>query len=135
MAIFPKRCLWRRSLCSNLGGIGLEKLYRATLKCKNGGKYENKAFYVSFFRLSHFQKRNVSLSLLAQIEKCSNDSTKESLLCLVNEAFQLIDSDRVNDNFEQLKLFRLKINLFFLRLQASAVRQTWPFLKNTPKNN
>ena len=31
-AIFPKLCLWRRSLCSNLGGIGLEKLYRATLK-------------------------------------------------------------------------------------------------------
>ena len=31
MAIFPKLCLWRRSLCSNLGGIGLEKLYRATL--------------------------------------------------------------------------------------------------------
>ena len=33
-AIFPKLCLWPRSLCSNLGGIGLEKLYRATLsKC------------------------------------------------------------------------------------------------------
>ena len=32
VAIFPKLCLWRRSLCSNLGGIGLEKLYRATLK-------------------------------------------------------------------------------------------------------
>ena len=31
VAIFPKLCLWRRSLCSNLGGIGLEKLYRATL--------------------------------------------------------------------------------------------------------
>ena len=31
-AIFPKLCLWQRSLCSNLGGIGLEKLYRATLK-------------------------------------------------------------------------------------------------------
>ena len=30
-AIFPKLCLWRRSLCSNLEGIGLEKLYRATL--------------------------------------------------------------------------------------------------------
>ena len=30
-AIFPKLCLWRRSLRSNLGGIGLEKLYRATL--------------------------------------------------------------------------------------------------------
>ena len=28
---FPKLCLWRRSLCSNLGGIGPEKLYRATL--------------------------------------------------------------------------------------------------------
>ena len=32
VAIFPKLCLWWRSLCSNLGGIGLEKLYRATLK-------------------------------------------------------------------------------------------------------
>ena len=31
VAIFPTLCLWRRSLCSNLGGIGLEKLYRATL--------------------------------------------------------------------------------------------------------
>ena len=28
---FPKLCLWRPSLFSNLGGIGLEKLYRATL--------------------------------------------------------------------------------------------------------
>ena len=32
MAIFPKLCLWRRSLCSNLGGIDPEKLYRATLR-------------------------------------------------------------------------------------------------------
>ena len=31
VAIFPKLCLWRRRLSSNLGGIGLEKLYRATL--------------------------------------------------------------------------------------------------------
>ena len=31
VAIFPKLCLWRRSLCSNLRGIDLEKLYRATL--------------------------------------------------------------------------------------------------------
>ena len=30
-AIFPKLCFWRRSLCSNLGGIDPEKLYRATL--------------------------------------------------------------------------------------------------------
>ena len=32
VAIFPKLCLWRGSLCSNLGGIGPEKLYGATLK-------------------------------------------------------------------------------------------------------
>ena len=31
VAIFPKLCLWRRSLCSNLRGIDPEKLYRATL--------------------------------------------------------------------------------------------------------
>ena len=31
VAIFPKLCFWRRSLCSNLRGIDLEKLYRATL--------------------------------------------------------------------------------------------------------
>ena len=29
--IFPYLCLWRRSLCLNLGGIDPEKLYRATL--------------------------------------------------------------------------------------------------------
>ena len=29
---FTNLCLWRRSLCSNLGGIDPEKLYRATLK-------------------------------------------------------------------------------------------------------
>ena len=31
VAIFPKLYLWWRSLCSHFGGIGLEKLYRATL--------------------------------------------------------------------------------------------------------
>ena len=31
VAILPKLCLWQHSLCSNLGGIGPEKLYRATL--------------------------------------------------------------------------------------------------------
>ena len=31
VAIFPKLCLWRRSLCSNLGGVDPEKLYWATL--------------------------------------------------------------------------------------------------------
>ena len=32
VAIFPNLCLWRRTLCSNLGGIDPEKLYQATLK-------------------------------------------------------------------------------------------------------
>ena len=31
VAIFPNLCLRRRSLCSNLGGIDPQKLYRATL--------------------------------------------------------------------------------------------------------
>ena len=31
VAIFSRLCLWRRSLCSNLGGIGPGKLYRASL--------------------------------------------------------------------------------------------------------
>ena len=31
VAIFPNLCLWRRCLCSNLGGIDPEKLYLATL--------------------------------------------------------------------------------------------------------
>ena len=31
VAIFPNICLWRRSLCSNLGGIDPKTVYRATL--------------------------------------------------------------------------------------------------------
>ena len=31
VAIFPNLCLWRRSLCSNLGGIDPKKLFPATL--------------------------------------------------------------------------------------------------------
>ena len=33
VSIFPELCLWRRSLCSNLGGVDPQKLYRATLTC------------------------------------------------------------------------------------------------------
>ena len=33
---FPKACLWRCSLCSNLAGIDSEKLYRATFICQYG---------------------------------------------------------------------------------------------------
>ena len=34
VAIFPKRCFWRRRLCSNLAGIDNEKLNRATLSIR-----------------------------------------------------------------------------------------------------
>ena len=40
VAIFSKLSLWRRSLCSNLGGIGPGKLYRVTLReaaCEDRG--------------------------------------------------------------------------------------------------
>ena len=35
VSIFPNPCLCRRSLRSNLGGIDLEKLYRATLRARD----------------------------------------------------------------------------------------------------
>ena len=34
VSIFPNLCLWQRSLHSNVGGIDLEKLYRATLSLR-----------------------------------------------------------------------------------------------------
>ena len=34
VVIFPNVCLWRHSLCSNLGGVDPEKLYQATLMCQ-----------------------------------------------------------------------------------------------------
>ena len=40
--ISPNLCLWRRSLCSNLGGINPEKLYRATLTTKFLSVYSEK---------------------------------------------------------------------------------------------
>ena len=48
--IFPNLCLWRRSLCSNLGGIDPEKLYRATLRshCTPQGRYFPYSFRFSF---------------------------------------------------------------------------------------
>ena len=40
-----KLCLWRRSLCSNLGGIGPEKLYRATLSAMESEWQESENFH------------------------------------------------------------------------------------------
>ena len=47
VAIFPKLCLWRRSLCSNLGGTGPEKLYRATLRQKAKKKFPTRGLFIS----------------------------------------------------------------------------------------
>ena len=45
VAIFPKLCLWRRSLRSNLGGIDPEKLYRITLRTNRGELLPQKRFF------------------------------------------------------------------------------------------
>ena len=47
VAIFPKLCLWRRSLCSNLGGTGPEKLYRATLRQEAKKKFTTRGLFIS----------------------------------------------------------------------------------------
>ena len=67
VAVFPKLCLWRRSLCSNLGGIDPEKLYRATLNRDSGKKKPNifwsyfsvKETLVLSFRYTIFSKGGV----------------------------------------------------------------------------
>ena len=48
VAIFPKLCFWRRSLCSNLGGIGPEKLYRATLRLPRYGYPQRVTCYMTY---------------------------------------------------------------------------------------
>ena len=109
---------------------------------------------VSFFRLSHSEKKMFPRK--RRLKSLSKYPTKEDKPCLVNEDLQLIDIDRVNDNLEQRKLFRLNhikrscifflqrssscfLIYFFQRFQVSpvrqALRQTWPFQKNTPKNS
>ena len=40
VAIFSKLCLWWRTLCSNLRGIGPGKLYRTTIRQSTSGKYK-----------------------------------------------------------------------------------------------
>ena len=48
VVIFPKLCLWRRSLCSNVGGIDPEKLYRATLIFLFRLRREKRGLYSAF---------------------------------------------------------------------------------------
>ena len=56
VAIFPKLCLWRHSLCSNLRAIDPEKLYRATL-------HRQVAVGPSFFYSLYFTLFKMDISL------------------------------------------------------------------------
>ena len=49
VAIFPKLCLWRRILYSNLRGIDLEKLYRATLRFFKASFYALVSSFMTFW--------------------------------------------------------------------------------------
>ena len=58
VSIFPNPCLWRRSLCSNLGGIDLEKLYRATLNDADSVSIAQLSVACYFFRNFSRQSQN-----------------------------------------------------------------------------
>ena len=60
VAIFPKLCLWRRSLRLNLGGIDPEKLYRATLTAS----ISCDVFVVAQGLINHCPGQHVSLDYL-----------------------------------------------------------------------
>ena len=53
VAIFPKLCLSRRSLCSNLGGIDPEKLYRATLSLLKVKTEDIREFLLALKKQNH----------------------------------------------------------------------------------
>ena len=62
VAIFPNLCLWWRSLCSNVGRMGPEKLYRASLM-----QYHSSRCHA--MRIQH-QYANLSRILLFWIALC-----------------------------------------------------------------
>ena len=65
VSIFPNLCLWRRSLRSNLGGIDLEKLYRATLK--EGVRLIQVSLYVQVSRPVAFFFSKIQLSIFHRV--------------------------------------------------------------------
>ena len=76
VSIFPNLCLWRRSLRSNLGGIDLKKLYRATLSVityKNCEMFLSAAFYYAA------QSRNDTL-IYNQLSPCGRDPSDTDTL-------------------------------------------------------
>ena len=58
VSIFPNPCLWRRSLRSNLGGIDLGKLYRATLNDADSVSIAQLSVACYFFRNFSRQSQN-----------------------------------------------------------------------------
>ena len=94
VAIFPKLCLWRHSLCSTLRGIGREKLYRATLNDLKPLLSHKKSFT--------FQKRSMKMLLhwranladqnIQQPQKINLRVTYHPWLLSMKQTFNLIDT-------------------------------------------
>ena len=66
VSIFPNPCLWRRSLRSNLEGIDLEELYRATLK-QHGTAKKTWHMTQSIFSSNFYWKIGFKFCILEQI--------------------------------------------------------------------
>ena len=85
VSIFPNLCLWRRSLRSNLGGIGLEKLYRATI---NYTFFAVNCLFISHdFRRHIIAERSIRNIIKSACSRYSQNAIKRNMvdlfLCLV----------------------------------------------------
>ena len=85
VSIFPNLCLWRRSLCSNLGGIDLEKLYRATI---NYTFFAVNCLFISHdFRRHIIAERSIRNIIKSACSRYSQNAIKRNMvdlfLCLV----------------------------------------------------
>ena len=85
VSIFPNLCLWRRSLRSNLGGIDLEKLYRATI---NYTFFAVNCLFISHdFRRHIIAERSIRNIIKSACSRYSQNAIKRNMvdlfLCLV----------------------------------------------------
>ena len=85
VSIFPNLCLWQRSLRSNLGGIGLEKLYRATI---NYTFFAVNCLFISHdFRRHIIAERSIRNIIKSACSRYSQNAIKRNMvdlfLCLV----------------------------------------------------
>ena len=75
-AIFPNLCLWRHCLCSNLGGIDPEKLYRATLtEMEKGRKSLRQRELNCQVAFSYAKKIQNRIKKSLEMDKNINDDT------------------------------------------------------------